>query len=336
MAKIPEDTVMRVMLMPLLVETFFFGMYSAVFIFSTILLYRRPPSWMRHVMLALSMVMYAVSAAQWALIISYAEVIEAGLLTKSVRIDFTLIYLPSVNYFLSDGILLWRAWVLWNRRFLLFIPPLIFLMCTFASTVASAIYFVESVHIHSGYITTTGSTTIGNLLEWLVAFFTIGTNLWATGLIFIRAWQHRRLLRSLSIKETFRTNTEKTLAFLVESGALYLCLWISYTSISIAQNDRGKAFLHSVLVQLVGMYPTMIIIVVAMQLSTADILSRPGAEAGAPFVFTPLSPRPSPQLQIAEDAENSLDGRSTIVSSDDTPQVLAPSPSDKESEYDTI
>jgi len=209
-------------------------------------------------------------------------------------------------------------------------------MCTFASTVASAIYFVESVHIHSGYITTTGSTTIGNLLEWLVAFFTIGTNLWATGLIFIRAWQHRRLLRSLSIKETFRTNTEKTLAFLVESGALYLCLWISYTSISIAQNDRGKAFLHSVLVQLVGMYPTMIIIVVAMQLSTADILSRPGAEAGAPFVFTPLSPRPSPQLQIAEDAENSLDGRSTIVSSDDTPQVLAPSPSDKESEYDTI
>jgi hypothetical protein len=39
----------------------------------------------------------------------------------------------------------------------------------------------------------------------------------------------------------------------------------------------------------------MIVVVVAMQLSTADILSRPGTEADPPFVFPPLSP--GPQLE---------------------------------------
>jgi hypothetical protein len=38
--------------------------------------------------------------------------------------------LISVKYILSDGIVLWRAWVLWNRRVMLFILPFLFLVCT--------------------------------------------------------------------------------------------------------------------------------------------------------------------------------------------------------------
>ena len=50
-------------------------------------------------MLALSMVMYAVSAAHWSLIISYTELMEAGLLTltNSVKFDFAITFLPTVN-----------------------------------------------------------------------------------------------------------------------------------------------------------------------------------------------------------------------------------------------
>jgi len=253
-------------------------------------------------MLALSIVMYAVSAAHWALSIVYTEVLEAGLLTKAIMIEFAIIYLPSVNYLLSDVILLWQAWVLWNRRFLLFIPPLISLVCTLGTTVASGIYLNDSYRVVSGdVIINNRSITIRKFLVWSVAFSTIGTNLWATGLIFIRAWQHRRLLRSLGAKGTFRSNTEKTLAFLVESGALYLCIWIVYLSTSVvegrpgAPESPGVDFFNSMIVQFVGMYPTMIVVVVAMQLSTADILSHPGAEAVSPFVFRPLSP--GPQLE---------------------------------------
>jgi len=48
-------------------------------------------------MLALSMLMYAISAAHWALGIPFIKVLEAGHLIEVVMIDFTLLYLPSVN-----------------------------------------------------------------------------------------------------------------------------------------------------------------------------------------------------------------------------------------------
>jgi len=40
--------------------------------------------------------------------------------------------LIAVKYILSDGIVVWRAWVLWgpSRRFTIFIPPLFSLGCT--------------------------------------------------------------------------------------------------------------------------------------------------------------------------------------------------------------
>jgi hypothetical protein len=103
-----------------------------------------------------------------------------------------------MKYILSDVIVLWRAWVLWNRRFLLFIPPLIYLVCTLGRylldilqndddyfppglAVTSAMYyFLESNQVNRGK----GLATLARSGD----FFILGTNLWATGLIFIRTW----------------------------------------------------------------------------------------------------------------------------------------------------
>ena len=100
-------------------------------------------------MLVVSVVMYAVAATHWALTMAIvARRLRAGnVLTPSSSEALALIYVPAINvrcplttyharmlipvkYFLSDGIVLWRAWVLWNRRFILFVPPVIFLLCT--------------------------------------------------------------------------------------------------------------------------------------------------------------------------------------------------------------
>jgi len=75
------------------------------------------------------------------------------------------------------------------------------------------------------------------------------------------------------------------------------------------------------LVQLTGMYLTIIIIVVTMRRSTADILSRPGTEAYAQIEFTPLSPSP-PQLQRAGDAQTPLSYGFIEESSDATSTEL--------------
>ncbi|KAI9510611.1 hypothetical protein F5148DRAFT_557059 [Russula earlei] len=168
----------------LVCETFFFGVYSALFVFSTIfILHRRSPNRSRYAMLALSVVMYTVSAAHWAL--NVAETVgdlRAGRFLMASTREFLVVYLPSINYVLSDAIVLWRAWVLWNRRLPLFIPPLISLVCTFGVSIASATYFIEGFSKNSEH-----EERLSRYLGWSIWGSTIGTNIWATGLMFIRA-----------------------------------------------------------------------------------------------------------------------------------------------------
>ena len=111
---------------------------------------RRPSSHTRYAMLAVSMAMYAVSAAHWALNIEvYVKLLRFHRVVRRPIRDFALAYLPKINvsccskvtsqnlkcqltvvkYILSNAIVLWRAWVLWNHRPSLFTPPSIFLVC---------------------------------------------------------------------------------------------------------------------------------------------------------------------------------------------------------------
>jgi len=57
-------------------------------------------------------------------------------------------------------------------------------ICSLGTSVASAIYFyqgqVSKLNLHK--------ITLSLHFEWSIWFLTFGTNLWATGLIFIRAW----------------------------------------------------------------------------------------------------------------------------------------------------
>jgi len=237
--------------------------------------------------------------------------------------ELAAFYLPTINYVLSDGIVLWRAWVLWNRSFLLFIPPLIALMCTFVTSVAAATYFYKGASEHSAHY-----ITMSRYFGWSIWGFSVGTNLWATGLIFIRTWQHRRFLRSLMGKATIATNTEKALAFLVESGALYLCIWAAYITATLT-GLKGRLLFNTTIVQLVGIYPTTIVVVVTMRLSAADIiLSCSGATTatgGSCIEFKP--PSPNPQSSMAEDVEGGSSGSECIAISPDaiSTRTLVPS-----------
>lgn len=102
-------------------------------------------------MLTVSAVMYAVSAVHWAMNMAVAATsMEMDRISMTSFEILVVIYLPTINvchplrlhlgrgvliaaqYILSDGIVVWRAWVLWgpSRRFIVFTPPLISLVCT--------------------------------------------------------------------------------------------------------------------------------------------------------------------------------------------------------------
>jgi len=64
---------------------------------------------------------------------------------------------------------------------------------------------------------------------------------------------------------------------LVESGAFYLCIWLTFITVAAVASPVVLLFRLSI-VQIVGIYPTAIFVVVTMRMSTADILSHPGRE----------------------------------------------------------
>ncbi|KAI0269760.1 hypothetical protein BC834DRAFT_1039460 [Gloeopeniophorella convolvens] len=238
--------------------------------------------------------MYTVSAAHWA--ISIALLVRAARSSPFVGIVMTPVeeladtYLPVITSILGDTIVVWRAWVLWERRRDLFVPPVLFLLATIVVSVASAALTFKGTSSDRQQ-----EIDISYRLQYPIYGLSILTNLWATSLICIRAWQHRRLLQSLMGKSTPRTRAEKVLAFLIESGAIYLCIWVKFAIVN--STSVGWVFiLNGVDYQLVGIYPTFIVVVVTMRLSTADVLSQhSGSEKPAsstPIVVTSRSLQP--------------------------------------------
>ncbi|KAI0264656.1 hypothetical protein BC834DRAFT_1042207 [Gloeopeniophorella convolvens] len=271
-------------------ETFLFGIYTALFVFSTVfLLSKSRRTWTRNLVLAASVAMYTASATHWA--INIALLARAARNSSVVEIVMTPIeeiashHLPTINYAIGDAIVVWRAWVLWGRRRDLFIPPILFLLGTIATSVTSAVLTFKGA-----------GGDISARLGYSVWGLSILTNLWVTASICIKAWQHRHFLRSLMGKSTPRTRAEKALAFLIESGAIYLCIWVASLVVHTTSPD-GPLMSHAVIVQLVGIYPTVIIVVVTMRLSTADVLLQPGhpkqLAPPTPIMFASRSPHPA-------------------------------------------
>jgi hypothetical protein len=111
--------------------------------------------------------------------------------------------LSAHKYILSDGIVLWRAWILWDRRVVLFILPFLSLVCTLGehairslgsgsfhdkcfstvATIVSATCVSDGIIINSIRVRHTG-----HAFTWTILGLTVCTNLWATSLMFIRAW----------------------------------------------------------------------------------------------------------------------------------------------------
>ncbi|KAI0252402.1 hypothetical protein BJV78DRAFT_353456 [Lactifluus subvellereus] len=176
-----------------------------------------------------------------------------------------LVYIPFVNYILSDCIVLWRAWVLWNRRFILFIPPLIFILCTLAISVASAVFAYEGSKTNS-----VRKTHISYTLRCMGA----------------------QALPAISIRqgECYKQSRERP-RFLVAAVASPVVL-----------------FFRLSLVQIVGIYPTAIFVVVTMRMSATDILSHPGRDPRhqPPMIFAPSSPTAQPSI-LAMTAGSSSD-----------------------------
>ncbi|KAF5391004.1 hypothetical protein D9757_004037 [Collybiopsis confluens] len=94
-------------------------------------------------------------------------------------------------------------------------------------------------------------------------------NVWATGMVALRAWHCRNGIRLHLASSDRRSYTESVLTLFVESGIIYTVLWIGKNVIIIpgVADTSYTNYAIFTMNQAVGMYPTVILVLVALQRS---------------------------------------------------------------------
>ncbi|KAE9403372.1 hypothetical protein BT96DRAFT_917616 [Gymnopus androsaceus JB14] len=176
---------------------------------------------------------------------------------------YTSVIFSRVNFILSDGVVCWRAWVLYplNKT-----AQGMLALCMFVSITAlttTAIIQVES-DLKSGG---SNAFTISNLSYFIPLLF---TNTVATALVGYKFWEYHQEIKVhiTSSSKKQRTPVESILILLTESGVLYCFFWIiSMISGISTLGPLSAEILECALPQLSAIYLMNVILVVSLRKS---------------------------------------------------------------------
>ncbi|RPD53457.1 hypothetical protein L226DRAFT_151187 [Lentinus tigrinus ALCF2SS1-7] len=210
------------------------------------------------------------------------------------------------NVIIGDAIVWWRAWVLWkDHRVVLYAwttlviaTMLTGILDTKDACTPQATLFT----IYSSYAADTVEVlNAGSLFgadKWGIAtaILSLLTNMVATALIAYRAWEHRIFIISHLKGCSVRSQVERTLALLVESGVLYCALWfvvVVYQFVALKLEESAFAYgfyyvMSGCLIPLVGMYPTLIIILCALDKSFHEKSHNTARMSSPAFAVSPF------------------------------------------------
>ncbi|PAV21538.1 hypothetical protein PNOK_0149500 [Pyrrhoderma noxium] len=173
----------------------------------------------------------------------------------------------TINYFLSDGVVVWRAWVICrDSRVKMLTLPIFFLLCLFAC-ICVTIGFRAYMTFPQNDNKLNYAIDVSQVTGLVLSFF---TNISATAAIWYQFWQHRREVSS-TLREVQRSNTkvERILLLLIESGLIY-CLSGVVVLISVfvrlPSGTLGDIY-HPIHVQVAGIYPTVVFLLVSKERS---------------------------------------------------------------------
>ncbi|KAI9465744.1 hypothetical protein BJY52DRAFT_1209223 [Lactarius psammicola] len=267
----------------------FFGAYIILTFTAVYLLARREKTATSIYMMVLTLVMFGVSATYFSLDII---LVSNGILhpqrhPESVidllgRMTTAQIVCQGINSVLGDSIVIWRAWVVWGRRLSVVITPLVLLFGVAFSSFGMAVA-QSRVLTDPSYL-----TAFKNLMIALPSL-TLATNVTATGLILWRVCALHLSLRKVERHGATvghgAVQLHRLLKILIESGGLYCLTWLLLLCFVLTGSPASHVFL-SIIGQLTGIYPTLIIVLVSIDL-TQDRIQGPVYESAIRFDRNP-------------------------------------------------
>ncbi|KAF5378888.1 hypothetical protein D9615_006987 [Tricholomella constricta] len=300
---------MLVSLASTLTLTFLYGMLVLFFAFSTASLLKRGlKARPTKIMFAATLTSFVLATISWSCeVASYALYIRCLLVdinVNSITADFIMdvefafigllqnwaVYLLII---MSDGIVIWRAWVLFAQdRWIMIAPCFMF----FATCVVNVAYisFYSRGDWKAPFKANHPLSSINIVFESALAL-SIGTNAVGTLLILYKLWAHREFRHSLALQNE-RSPAQQTMLILVESGVVFLGIQLANLITCFIPFNRSSALdcAQEVVWELYAMfpalYPSMVVYIVDQQCSLAETLG---------FNMSPLRFKP-------EDAEMRL------------------------------
>ncbi|KAJ7613740.1 hypothetical protein DFH06DRAFT_1484564 [Mycena polygramma] len=264
-------------------ETMFMGAYGVIFAVAVYTSFRKGFRRRSSIaMLCVVVYLYASSLTLWALdVTSWYKSTRIVLMDKSdtLLLDRILVAdayrstigipmeaLFMLNMVVGDTVVIWRAWVLYQRTLWLVAIPCITLLMSFIFIVIDLTCLTGAGWSTISSIPNGGTVCAhSELISWAFSFV---TNTTCTILIGYKAWRHRQLMKSLNItKNTLRISTNKLLSILMESGFIYLFFWLTQLIIFFNFDPQSPTayvyeFLASMGDQISGVYPTLIVVIV--------------------------------------------------------------------------
>ncbi|KAJ6558038.1 hypothetical protein B0H19DRAFT_1149571 [Mycena capillaripes] len=257
------------------------GLYGVIFALAVYSIFRNGfKSRASVAMLGIVIYLYASALTMWALnttvVFRYIHILfmdisgtpisDIGLLQTFSSPTFLPAYTHELLYMLNmivgDSVVVWRVWVLFpRRRWVVLIPSFMLLLSFFCGAVFLVAYMMVVRNGAAGWMAVFHDS--GLFISWI---FSLATNVSCTIILGIKAWHHRRMVRTLCTSR--RMATEKVLSLLVECGFIYCLFWLTQLVQFFTFFTASTATLYAQQVlgdlgdQVSGMYPTLIIVIV--------------------------------------------------------------------------
>ncbi|KAF9059628.1 hypothetical protein BDP27DRAFT_1431082 [Rhodocollybia butyracea] len=263
-----------VILVPgIVVESALFGVLTLLTTASTITLCRQGMKFRpRLFLLSATLFMYIASATHWGLNMytmmkefedpqAWAVLPSQEKYLWSVVTTIVLFF----NFWISDMVVMWRACTIcgWPR-----FTQIIFVIFVILPVILSV------VDISRAHATPANLAFEPDLFGITALIISLISNLWATSLVGRKTWLHRKDIHSRLGSGSRTTAAGSILILLTESGVLYSCIWalfiISTVYTMLRGSSRATHAIAGAVPQLVGLYPTLIILLVYLQKSHWD------------------------------------------------------------------
>ncbi|VDC02680.1 unnamed protein product [Peniophora sp. CBMAI 1063] len=271
--------------------TFLFGSFTLLLALSVHILRQRGLRTRAYaVMLTLVVLMYALAATSWAILVSsilqvvglpevYAMQNAAPLIIK----DKTLQWCLGLNVFMSDIIVAWRTWSLWstsNRgRWIGLIGCLLLFGTAAAGCVDLAMFSFRTIIPEKQYASTElgydnePSIVYANFSGELGVIFSAILNVSCVLLAAVKTWQLERIQKPIGRRLT-ENRVGMILLLLVSCELAYCVFWVYWIVAGIYETQKvdsdtiNLTFLianNTAAAQITGIYPTFVVVCVSLQ-----------------------------------------------------------------------